>query len=122
MSRRPIARHQGLATLTTEHRVRGQIVATLGARDSKGSTATEAELTVSRILAVLSNTPGSLSALATVIARNQGNISNLKITDRDPEFFEMRVDIEVRDAKHLSNIVAALRLDPAIASVERVRG
>jgi guanosine-3',5'-bis(diphosphate) 3'-pyrophosphohydrolase len=80
------------------------------------------EHTVSRVHTVLSNTPGSLSALASVIARNQGNISNLKITDRDPEFFEMQVDIEVRDAKHLSNILAALRLDPAIASVERVRG
>jgi len=35
---------------------------------------------------------------------------------------EMRVDVEVRDLKHLTNIIAALRVDPAIASVERVRG
>ena len=76
---------------------------------------------VGRIKAVLANTPGSLSTLATVIARNNGNISNLKIVDRNPDFFDMHVDVEVRDLGHLTHIIAALRIDPAIASVERLR-
>ena len=80
------------------------------------------EFHVARIVTALSNTPGSLSALASVIARNHGNISNLKITDRNPEFFDMQVDIEVRDTRHLTDIVAALRLPPPIVSVERARG
>ena len=33
----------------------------------------------------------------------------------------MMVDIEVRDVKHLTNIMAALRATPAINSVERAR-
>ena len=86
------------------------------------ATAAAPEVHTARLHTVLANTPGSLGTLATVIARNNGNISNLKITDRNPDFFEMRVDVEVRDLKHLTNIVAALRVDPAIASVERVRG
>ena len=57
-----------------------------------------------------------------MIARNRGNISNLKITNRNPDFFEMRVDIDVDSATHVNNIIAALRIDPAISSVERVRG
>ncbi|MCW5750144.1 MAG: bifunctional (p)ppGpp synthetase/guanosine-3',5'-bis(diphosphate) 3'-pyrophosphohydrolase [Alphaproteobacteria bacterium] len=77
---------------------------------------------VGRVSVVVTNEPGSLSALSTVIAKNLGNITNLKITNRSPEFFEMIVDIEVRDVKHLSNIIAALRADPAINSVERARG
>ena len=80
------------------------------------------EVSVGRIRTTLANAPGSLSTLATVIADNKGNISNLKITDRTPDFFEMHVDIEVKDLRHLTNIVAALRLDPSIASVDRVRG
>ncbi len=76
---------------------------------------------VARIFSSLANTPGSLSALTGVIARNDGNISNLKFTDRNPDFFELQVDIEVRDTKHLNNIIAALRLDPAIASVDRMK-
>ena len=57
-----------------------------------------------------------------MIARNDGNISNLKITDRSPQFFNMLIDIEVRDVKHLTNVIAALRANPSINSVERARG
>jgi GTP pyrophosphokinase len=34
----------------------------------------------------------------------------------------MMIDIEVRDVKHLTNIIAALRACPVISSVERSRG
>ncbi len=75
-----------------------------------------------RINVVVTNEPGSLASLSTVIAKNLGNISNLKITNRSTEFFEMMIDIEVQDVKHLTNIIAALRVTPAINSVERTRG
>jgi len=74
---------------------------------------------VGRLVVTMVNEPGSLSAMSTVIARNKGNIHNLKITDRSADFYEMLVDIEVRDVKHLSHITAALRADPSIASVGR---
>ena len=77
---------------------------------------------VGRIETVLSNTPGSLSRLTTVIADNQANISNLKITDRSTDFYEFLIDIEVKDLTHLTGIIAALRAESAINSVERVRG
>ena len=79
----------------------------------------EEEFHVGRIHVVLVNAPGSLSSLTAVIARNMGNISNLKITERSADFFEMLVDIEVHDVKHLINIIAALRADPSISSVDR---
>ena len=77
---------------------------------------------VGRIETVLSNTPGSLSRLTTVIASNQANISNLKITDRSTDFYEFLIDIEVKDLTHLTGIIAALRAESTINSVERVRG
>ncbi len=77
---------------------------------------------VGRIHLTVQNVPGSLGELSTVIARNEGNISNLKITNRSPEFFDMLIDIEVRDVKHLTDVIAALRANPAINSVERARG
>ncbi|MFZ5834507.1 MAG: RelA/SpoT family protein [Pseudomonadota bacterium] len=77
---------------------------------------------VGRIETTLSNEPGSLSVLSTLIAKNQGNISNLKISGRTPDFFDMLVDIEVRDVKHLSNIIAALRGSPLVSKVERTHG
>ncbi|NQV83185.1 MAG: bifunctional (p)ppGpp synthetase/guanosine-3',5'-bis(diphosphate) 3'-pyrophosphohydrolase [Rhodospirillales bacterium] len=77
---------------------------------------------VGRIHLTVLNVPGSLGDLSSVIANNEGNISNLKITNRSPQFFEMLIDIEVRDVKHLTGVMAALRADPAINSVERARG
>ncbi|NQU59534.1 MAG: bifunctional (p)ppGpp synthetase/guanosine-3',5'-bis(diphosphate) 3'-pyrophosphohydrolase [Rhodospirillales bacterium] len=80
------------------------------------------EIYVGRVHLTVLNVPGSLGDLSTVIARNEGNISNLKITTRTKQFFDMLIDIEVRDLKHLTNVIAALRANPAINSVERARG
>jgi GTP pyrophosphokinase len=80
------------------------------------------DIHVGRVHLTVLNVPGSLGDLSTVIARNEGNISNLKIVDRSTQFFDMLIDIEVRDVKHLTDIIAALRADPAINSVERARG
>jgi GTP pyrophosphokinase len=77
---------------------------------------------VGRISLVVSNEPGSLGALSTVIAKNDGNISNLKIVNRTPQFWEMLIDVEVRDVKHLTNVIAALRATPCISAAERARG
>ena len=80
------------------------------------------DIHVGRVHLTVLNVPGSLGELSTVIARNDGNISNLKITDRSPQFFNMLIDIEVRNVKHLTNVIAALRANPSINSVERARG
>ncbi|MBT4739799.1 MAG: bifunctional (p)ppGpp synthetase/guanosine-3',5'-bis(diphosphate) 3'-pyrophosphohydrolase [Rhodospirillaceae bacterium] len=80
------------------------------------------DMLLGRVNLTVLNEPGSLGALSTVIAQNQGNISNLKIVGRSNDFFEMDLDIEVTSVKHLTNIIAALRASPAINSVERARG
>ena len=74
-----------------------------------------------RLRLVVANEPGGLGSLSTVIGKNQGNISNLKITSRSIDFFEMLIDVEVTDVKHLTNIIAALRATPVVTSVERSR-
>jgi GTP pyrophosphokinase len=70
---------------------------------------------------VVDNANRLLGRLHVVIGKNQGNISNLKITNRSIDFFEMLIDVEVTDVKHLTNIIAALRATPVITSVERAR-
>ncbi|MBI2252993.1 MAG: bifunctional (p)ppGpp synthetase/guanosine-3',5'-bis(diphosphate) 3'-pyrophosphohydrolase [Proteobacteria bacterium] len=81
-----------------------------------------AEQHTGRLDVVIANQPGSLGSLTTVIGKNQGNISNLKIINRSIDFFEIIVDVEVKDLKHLSNIIAALRATPSVNSVDRARG
>jgi GTP pyrophosphokinase len=81
----------------------------------------ETQHLLGRLHVVVANEPGSLGSLSTIIGKNQGNISNLKITNRSVDFFEMLIDVEVTDLKHLTNIIAALRATPVITSVERAR-
>src|SRR6266404_4463672 len=75
-----------------------------------------------RINVTIANEPGNLGSLTTTIGKQGGNISNLKITNRSIDFFEIMVDIQVADVKQLSMIIAALRATPVINSVERARG
>jgi len=77
---------------------------------------------VGRINMIIQNEAGALGTLSTVIGINGGNITNLKITSRSEDFWELLIDIYVNDTKHLNNIVAALRATPAVANVERAKG
>ncbi|TXL70686.1 bifunctional (p)ppGpp synthetase/guanosine-3',5'-bis(diphosphate) 3'-pyrophosphohydrolase [Vineibacter terrae] len=87
----------------------------------QGSTSDHGNKYVGRLRVTVENRTGTLSSLSTVIARNDGNIINLKITNRSSDFFDMLLDIEVSDARHLADITAALRATPAINAVERAR-
>ncbi len=79
------------------------------------------ESMASRLQVVLLNEAGSLGEMATLIARGEGNIANLKITKRTVDFFDMLVDVEVKDVTQLSNIMAILRGSPLVSSVRRSR-
>jgi GTP diphosphokinase / guanosine-3',5'-bis(diphosphate) 3'-diphosphatase len=77
---------------------------------------------VGRIHISMPNETGALANACSVIARHEGNISNLKISSRTTIVFEMLVDVEVRDARHLMNIVTALNASPLVTNADRVRG
>jgi GTP pyrophosphokinase len=89
---------------------------------SWGSGPDSPESHVGRIEVTIQNEPGTLGTLTTVIGKSGGNITNLKITNRSTDFWEMMLDVYVHDTKHLNNIIAALRATPCIATVERARG
>ena len=75
-----------------------------------------------RILVDNVNEPGSLAQIATVIAEHDGNIDNIHMARRSPDFTELTIDLEVYDLKHLSAIIAQLRAKAVVARVERVNG
>ena len=80
------------------------------------------EAHVGRLEVTITNESGALAALTTVIGKNGGNITNLKIVNRTLDFWDMLLDVYVHDTRHLSNIIAALRATPQISSVERAKG
>jgi GTP diphosphokinase / guanosine-3',5'-bis(diphosphate) 3'-diphosphatase len=68
------------------------------------------------------NEPGSLAQIAQVIAEHDGNIDNIRMTRRAPDFTDVTIDLEVYDLKHLTAILAQLRAKPVVAKAERVNG
>lgn len=80
------------------------------------------EARIGRLSVTIMNEPGALGTLSTVIGKSGGNITNLKITSRSTDFWDMLIDVYVSDTKHLNNVIAALRATPQIISVERARG
>ena len=77
---------------------------------------------IGRLNITIGNEPGSLGTLSTVIGKSGGNITNLKIVNRDLDFWDMLVDVYVKDTRHLREIIAVLRSTPEITSVSRTRG
>jgi RelA/SpoT family (p)ppGpp synthetase len=75
-----------------------------------------------RIVLQSVNEPGTLAQITQVIAEHDGNIDNIRMTRRSPDFTEMLIDLEVYDLKHLSAIIAQLRAKDVVASAERVTG
>jgi RelA/SpoT family (p)ppGpp synthetase len=68
------------------------------------------------------NEPGSLAQIAQVIAEHDGNIDNIRMTRRAPDFTDVVIDVSVYDLKHLTAIISQLQAKPMVAKVERVNG
>lgn len=77
------------------------------------------EVHTGRLKVMLANEPGSLAELSNLVARNNGNISNLNIVYRTVSYFELLLDIDVKDLKHLTDIIAALKASKVVSYVSR---
>ncbi|RME67006.1 MAG: bifunctional (p)ppGpp synthetase/guanosine-3',5'-bis(diphosphate) 3'-pyrophosphohydrolase [Alphaproteobacteria bacterium] len=75
-----------------------------------------------RLRLVLHHEQGALATVAQIVAKNDGNITNLRIVERDPHFFTLLMDVGVADVRHLTDILTAIRAARAVTSAERVRG
>jgi len=75
-----------------------------------------------RLRATIRNAPGVLGQVATLIGEAGGNILNLVMAHRQQDFFDVDIDVEVKDARHATLLIAALRANPSVDTVERARG
>jgi len=75
-----------------------------------------------RIAVSVVNEVGTLAQIAAVIGENDGNIANLTMVNRAPDFFEMHIDVEVSDLKHLNDIISKLRRKSVVSKVQRLNG
>ncbi len=72
-----------------------------------------------RLNVMIANKPGALGAITTLIGKQAGNIVDVRMGRRTPEFYEMLLDVEVAGIDQLQAILAALRASGLVESVER---
>ena len=74
-----------------------------------------------RISAIAANEPTAVADLSNAIAKQEGAIVNLKIVNRQQDFMEILVDVDVKDLRHLSMVIAGLRAVSGFTQVERAQ-
>ncbi|MDE1174453.1 MAG: bifunctional (p)ppGpp synthetase/guanosine-3',5'-bis(diphosphate) 3'-pyrophosphohydrolase [Parvibaculaceae bacterium] len=74
-----------------------------------------------RFVMTAANRVGSLGGITSLIADYGSNIINLSMNQRDADFYDIHIDIEVTDIKHLSRIMSALNGISGINALTRVR-
>ncbi len=79
----------------------------------------KAEGGTARVAVTLKNEPGALGAIATIIGAHKANILGLRLDNRDTTFHTNTIDLEVRDAAHLTKLLASLRAADAVSAAER---
>ena len=75
---------------------------------------------VGKINVTIKNKIGSLGILSSIIAKSLSNIRNLKITERNNDFYKINIDIDVKNKNHLSKVIVSLRASEFIDNVSRV--
>ena len=76
----------------------------------------------SQIAVTVVNEPGSLAQIAQVIGERDGNIDNIKMMRRAADYTDMLIDLEVRDVKHLNDILGIVRGRSVVSKADRVIG
>ncbi len=69
----------------------------------------------------ISNDAGVLGRICTLIGEQKANISDLRFTDRKPDFFRLIIDVDLRDVEHLHLIMTALEAETDVAQISRHR-
>ena len=69
----------------------------------------------------ISNDAGVLGRVCTLIGEQRANISDLKFTDRKPDFFRLLAEVDLRDVEHLHMVMTALEADTDVAQISRHR-
>ena len=74
---------------------------------------------ISRIKITIINEVGVLNSITSTIADFGGNITNLILNEKDNDFYNLIIDINVNDVEHITDIVKSLEGLPVVENVKR---
>ncbi|MDB5414242.1 MAG: bifunctional (p)ppGpp synthetase/guanosine-3,5-bis(diphosphate) 3-pyrophosphohydrolase [Rubritepida sp.] len=77
---------------------------------------------VVRLSVAAVNGPQLLSSVANAISKQKGVLTNLRLARRDDDECDLNLDVEVRDTRHLAEVMGTLRVCEGVIRVDRARG
>jgi GTP pyrophosphokinase len=75
---------------------------------------------IARLRIVMVNETESFAVITNIISNNGADITNLKVEHRSTDFFDLLVDLKVKDINHIGEVQAALRTCASVRSVRRL--
>ena len=69
----------------------------------------------------MTNDAGVLGRICTLVGAQKANISNMEFIDRKPDFYRVRMDVDLRSVEHMHAVRLALEADQDVATIARVR-
>ena len=75
-----------------------------------------------RISVIAANEPSAVADVANAVSKHDGSVAALKTANRQQDFMEILLDIDVRDLAHLAKVIAGLRALSTVKGVERAKG
>jgi GTP pyrophosphokinase len=68
------------------------------------------------------NGPQLISNVANAVVRQKAGVTNIRLGRREDEECDLALDVEVRDLRHLSEVMGVLRACEGVVRVDRARG
>ena len=69
----------------------------------------------------ISNDAGVLGRICTLIGEQLANISDLEFVERNPDFYRLNMNVDLRDIEQLHAVTTVLEAEGQVAAVARLR-
>lgn len=77
---------------------------------------------VVEVVVTVTNRTGALGHIGSLLAKYDADIHDLRVENREEQFSDLRVEFAVRDARHLANVMTALRGSDYVVDAQRSEG
>jgi GTP pyrophosphokinase len=77
---------------------------------------------VVEVVVTVTNRTGAIGHIGSLLAKYEADIHDLHVENREVQFSDLRVEFAVHDAKHLANVMTALRGSDLVVEAKRSEG
>ncbi|MCQ8185035.1 RelA/SpoT family protein [Parvularcula maris] len=77
---------------------------------------------VVEVVVTVTNRTGAIGHIGSLLAKYEADIHDLHVENREVQFSDLRVEFAVQDAKHLANVMTALRGSDLVVDARRSEG